>query len=260
MPLFRRYIGIDYSGAETAEASLKGIRVYAANPSAGPEAVLRPTGPQKYRSPRALAGWMLEQLSTGVPAIVGIDHAFSFPLAYFKRNGLPLDWPGFLNELQSHCPSDQPNTYVDFIRDGMAGCWNKVTGEPSWVCLTEQWTVSAKSVFQFEVQGAVAKATYAGLPWLRYLRRELNGKVHFWPFDGWDVPHGGSVIAEVYPSLWMKRFHRQDRNSDQHAAYSVAVWLRRAELNGSVAQFFHPTLNQQERRIAEIEGWIFGVV
>ncbi len=68
----------------------------------------------------------------------------------------------------------------------------------------------------------MAKATYAGLPWLRYLRQELDGKVHFWPFDGWDVPHGRGVVAEVYPSLWMKRFPRPDRNSDQHAAHSVA--------------------------------------
>jgi hypothetical protein len=201
MPLFNRYIGIDYSGAETAESSLKAIRLYGANPSSEPDEVLPPTGPRKYWSRRALADWLLEQLCGGVPAIVGIDHAFSFPLAYFKRHGLALDWPGFLNEFRSHCPTDEPHTYVDFVRDGMAGCWSKVTGEPSWLRLTEQWTASAKSVFQFEVQGAVAKATYAGLPWLRYLRRELGGKVHFWPFDGWDVPHGRSVLAEVYPSL-----------------------------------------------------------
>lgn len=40
MPFFSRHIGIDYSGAETAEASLKGIRVYAATPSSEPEEVL----------------------------------------------------------------------------------------------------------------------------------------------------------------------------------------------------------------------------
>ncbi len=28
MPAFARYIGIDYSGAETPTASLKGLRVY----------------------------------------------------------------------------------------------------------------------------------------------------------------------------------------------------------------------------------------
>jgi hypothetical protein len=77
---------------------------------------------------------------------------------------------GFLNEFQSNCPTDEANTYVDFVREGMAGCWSKVTGEPSWLRLTEQWATLAKSVFLFEVHGAVPKATYAGLPWLRYLR------------------------------------------------------------------------------------------
>lgn len=28
MPQFELYIGVDYSGAETAESSLKGLRVY----------------------------------------------------------------------------------------------------------------------------------------------------------------------------------------------------------------------------------------
>ena len=122
------------------------------------------------------------------------------------------------------------------------------------------WTASAKSVFLFDVPGAVAKATYAGLPWLWSLRRGLEGKVHVWPFDGWDVSQGRCVVVEVYPSLWMKRFPRQDRSSDQQAAYSVAVWLRRADLSGTLSQFLNPTLDPHERKIAEIEGWILGVV
>ena len=258
MALFSHYIGIDYSGAEVAASSLKAIRVYAATPSAEPKEVLPPPSPRKYWSRRALAEWLVEQLSSGDPTIVGIDHAFAFPMAYFERHGLALDWPAFLDEFQRHCPTDE-NIYVDFVREGVDGCWSKVAGDPSWLRLTEQWTTSAKSVFQFDVQGAVAKSTYAGLPWLRYLRQKLNGKVHFWPFDGWDVPPERSVIAEVYPSLWMKRFLREDRDNDQHAAYSVASWLRRADLNGSLPQFLHPPLNRQERIIAEVEGWILGV-
>jgi len=30
-PAFTRYIGVDYSGAQTPEASLNGLRVYCAN-------------------------------------------------------------------------------------------------------------------------------------------------------------------------------------------------------------------------------------
>ena len=37
----------------------------------------------------------------------------------------------------------------------------------------------AKSVFHFDVQVSVAKSTHAGLPWLRYLRQQLGGRVHF---------------------------------------------------------------------------------
>jgi hypothetical protein len=135
-----------------------------------------------------------------------------------------------------------------------------LTENPQWLRLTERWTSTAKSVFRFDVQGAVAKSTHAGLPWLRYLRQHCQRKVHFWPFDGWDIPEGASVVAEVYPSLWMKRFPRDDRDSDSHAAYSAAAWLRRADLNGSLGTYLNPPLEPHEREIADIEGWILGVV
>jgi hypothetical protein len=74
-------------------------------------------------------------------------------------------------------------------------------GDASWFRLTERWTAGAKSVFRFDVQGAVAKSTHAGLPWLLYLRENCEERVHFWPFDGWSVPEGKSAVVEVYPSL-----------------------------------------------------------
>ncbi len=67
-------------------------------------------------------------------------------------------------------------------------------------------------------------------------------------------------MVEVYPSLWKKEFPRQGRNSDQHDAYSVAAWIRRAELHGSLPRFFNPYLTPNERPVAEIEGWILGIM
>ena len=104
-------------------------------------------------------------------------------------------------------------------------------GDQRWVRLTERWTATAKSVFQFDVQGAVAKSTYAGLPWLRYLRHECKRSIHFWPFDGWDIPKGSSVVAEVYPSSWIRRFPIGSRDGDSQAAFAVAAWLHRADVN-----------------------------
>lgn len=43
--------------------------------------------------------------------------------------------------------------------------------------------------------------------------------MHFWPFDGWEIPAGRSAIAEVYPALWSRSFAREGRDGDQHDAY-----------------------------------------
>ena len=47
-PAFRRYIGIDYSGAETADSSCKGLRVYAAEGTGMLKQVQPPPSPRRY--------------------------------------------------------------------------------------------------------------------------------------------------------------------------------------------------------------------
>jgi hypothetical protein len=261
MTQFERYIGIDYSGAETPSSSLSALRVYAADHTTPPKEVLPPKSPRKYWTRRDIAEWLRDELSSPKPIIVGIDHSFSFPLPYVEAHRLPLDWPAFLDDFQQHWPTDEDHTYVCFVRDGVRGDGSKRMGDPSWLRLTERWTQSAKSVFQFKVQGQVASATHAGLPWLRYLRTHCQERVHFWPFDGWEIPAGRSVVAEVYPSLWTRRFaNGGERNADQHAAYAAAAWLRCADMNGSLGRYFNPQLEPEERSIAKVEGWILGAV
>jgi hypothetical protein len=116
-----------------------------------------------------------------------------------------------------------------------------------------------KSVFHFDVQGQVAKSTHVGIPWLRFIRQHLGERVHFWPFDGWDIPAGRSAIAEVYPALWSRGFADEGRTGDQHDAFSIAAWLSRADRDSSLAAFLKPELNPAERTVAQVEGWILGV-
>ena len=120
IPAFERYIGIDYSGAQTPASCLKGLRVYAADRLTAPHEVAPPPSPRKYWTRRRIAEWLVERLSEELPILVGIDHGFSFPLAYFEQHGLPLDWPSFLDDLQHHWPTDE-DIYVDFVRDGNSG-------------------------------------------------------------------------------------------------------------------------------------------
>ena len=189
--------------AQTPTSSLPGLRVYMADRTTPPLEVQPPSSPRKYWTRRGVAEWLVARLSEDRPTLVGIDHGFSFPLRYFEAHSLPLDWPLFLDDFCHHWPTDEANTYVDFVRDGLCGSGAARSGNPRWRRLTELRAGAAKSVFQFDVQGSVAKSTHAGLPWLRYLRQQVAIRVHFWPFDGWAIA-GSSVVAEVYPSLWSR--------------------------------------------------------
>jgi hypothetical protein len=256
---FERYIGVDYSGAETPESSLTGLRMYLADRNSPPLEVMPPAGPRKYWNRREIAERLVEMLCAGTPTLVGIDHGFSFPVRYFKEYKLPLDWPLFLEDFQRHWPTDTCG-YVDFVRDGLDGNGAARAGKSTWRRLAEVRAGRAKSVFHFDAPGSVAKSTHSGLPWLRYIQRRAGAGVHFWPFDGWDIPAGKSAVAEVYPALWNKTFPQQGRNGHQQDAYCVAAWLRGADTAGTLSGFLYPDLQAQERRIAEMEGWILGVV
>ena len=135
-PAFIRYVGIDYSGAETPTARLKGLAVYMAIEASAAGQV--PPARHKYWNQRRCSEWLAERLSEDTPTLVGIDHGFSFPLRYFVRHRLPRDWSQFLDDFQRHWPTDADHTYVDFVREGVDGNGAARTGNSRWRRLTEE--------------------------------------------------------------------------------------------------------------------------
>ena len=268
-PKFSRYIGIDYSGAKTPTANLPGLQVYMVEGEGEPKQQLPSTKPSPSRknwNRRDIAKWLIEILSEKTPTLVGIDHAFSFPIRYFEKYEIEHDWPAFLDDFHRHWPTDEEDVSVEFVRKGKAGKGKERSGDSGWLRLTEKRTREAgsgqpKSVFLFTVPGQVAYATHAGISWLRYMRQELKQRraVHFWPFDGWTIRTGNSAIVEVYPTLFSHCFAPEDRNSDQHDAYSVAAWMSESDHNGRLDGFLKPKLKQAESKQARIEGWILGI-
>lgn len=257
MPRFRRFIGIDYSGAKTPEASLNGLRIYRAQDGGLPVEIMPPPGSRKYWSRRGVAEWLVETLKDGTPTIVGIDHGFSMPLAYFDRHGLEREWTAFLDDFCTHWPTDRPQVHVDFVREGILGNGAQRAGERTWRRFTERASGSGKSVFHFDVQGSVAKSTHSGLPWLRFIRQQLP-QVHFWPFDGWTPRERATVIAEVYPRLCSAAYETEDRTPDQHDAYSVARWLSEATASGDIDGLLDRPGQPDIADAASVEGWILG--
>ncbi len=253
---FNAYLGIDYSGAAQSSTRSATIQVYLAEQGTEP----RPVSAPGSRSDRKrnwnrleLADWLADFLLKTPGVVVGIDHGFSFPIAYFQRYQLD-SWDQFLADFHEHWPTDETSATVEQFRAD-----SQRVGQPSELRLTERWTPAAKSVFQFDVQGSVAKSTHAGLPFLRKLRIS-NAQIHCWPFDGWQIPAGKSVVAEIFPSLFRSRYPREDRTVDQQDAYAVSRWFAEMDQMNRLASYFDPPLTRKQKSIAKLEGWILGVV
>ncbi len=117
--MFSRYIGIDYSGAQTPTSRLRGLQVYVA--AGGQPQRIAPPAPQATNWTRQeVAEWLIGEIRSGQRLIAGIDHGFSLPRSYFQRYGLK-EWVHFLEDFAHHWPTDEPNTYVDFIRNSKDG-------------------------------------------------------------------------------------------------------------------------------------------
>jgi len=251
---FEDFIGIDYSGAKTATSRLKGLRVFHASIDLEPIEVRTEVNERWHWTRKEIAEWLVSQINSDKVCIVGLDHGFSFPESYFYRYEI-RDWTHFLDDFVEHWPLHEPHEFVDRIRDdGVVRI-----GTPDELRLSEKWTSSAKSVFRFDVQGQVAKSTHTGIPWLLHLKEQCGERIHFWPFDGWLIPEGKSVVAEVYPSLFSKRYPRNDRTADQQDAYATATWLAECSRIGRLQNYLEPSLTEEEKRIALLEGWILGV-
>ena len=252
---FSAYIGIDYSGAATPMSRSATIQVYEGCGNSDPGLVLSPASTtNKHRNWNRfeVADWLTERLSRDDRCIVGIDHGFSFPVSYFERNKIK-SWAEFLDDFVQHWPTHEARATVEQFREN-----SQRVGDPSELRMTEKWTSSAKSVFRFDVQGSVAKSTHAGLPFIKKLRDQVPD-IHFWPFDGWDLPTANSVVAETYPSLFRNRYARESRTVDQQDAYSICCWLRDMDALGCLSDFASPPLTEFQQQVAGLEGWILGV-
>jgi hypothetical protein len=107
------------------------------------------------------------------------------------------------------------------------------------------------------VQGQVAKSTHAGISWQYRIRQAVRNSVDFWPFDGWPVRRGKSVIAEGFPSMLQRRYPAENRTADQHDAYAIARWLKEVGRGPLLdALYFEVAMTGRDREAAKPEGWI----
>lgn len=251
MPDFHRYIGVRYSGRKAPTDQIRWLRVFSAHEDHEPYQEWNERSPEGRWSRQELAEWLREQITGEEPVAVGLDHAFSFPQSYMDRHNLK-SWPEFLQDFEQHWPTDRVS-----VRELLPD--NVRTGDPDERRLTGRWAGTAKGgVFRFELQDGLAKATHAGIPWLDYLRR-AGDRAHFWPFDGFEVPAGRSIVAEVRPEKLLQRYRKDGLSREEHDAYAVCAWLQDRDRQGLLEPYLTPPLSEAEKAQAQIEGWILGV-
>ena len=272
--MFDRIIGVDYSGSRGPTNRLGQLAVCCADGNDPLYRVLASGDRSDNWSRKKLAHWLVDQLKEEKRTLVGIDHAFSFPIDYFAEHNLPKqNWDWFLADFRKHWPTDVDSTVDTLRKHTSKRSMNRLKGEsnehrmgdPNWFRSTDRLTSTAASVFDFDAkQREVASSTHAGLPWLLHIRQalvEARVAVKFWPFDGWKIPEGHSAVVEVYPSLWKRWFEKPSGwTSHQHDAYSVAGWLSYMDRNGLLPHYFEPELCAEHCDKAKTEGWILGVL
>jgi len=57
-----------------------------------------------------------------------------------------------------------------------------------------------------------------------------------------------------------KRGYSSRWSSRPAVTFAVAAWLQCADENDTMGSFFNTPLTPEERKVADVEGWILGVV
>lgn len=261
---FERYIGIDYSGAGLPGKGVPGLRVFVASARGEAREVRAGASGGRSWSREALRAWLVAELADGPPTLVGIDHAFSLPLAKVRAAGIRT-WKGLLEHFAATVRTQVRR--VEAARQDPK-C-RELLAAPSRAPLEERYrltdrhTPGAKSVYHYIGPG-VAHSTMAGIAQLALLRKELTRRrvpVCFWPFDPVPAEPGVSMAVEAYPALCNRQYERlAGHTGDQHDARALALWLRDCDRDGRLAVYLKPPWTGRDLAEVRVEGWILGVM
>ena len=233
MPNFMRAIGVDYSGAQTPKSSLSGLEVFCAEGAGEPCEILPPPSPREYFTRIEVAQWLLARLREHSDPGRRRSQLF-IPGRVFQEIPIgaeigPVSSTTFAGTGQ---PMKKTPTWISFATVTAASA-PLDAGNSRWRKLAER-RCGAKSSFHFDIPGSAAKSTHAGLPWLRYLRQRLVGRVPFLAVRRLDAAARPLGHRRGLPSP-MRFRPRQNFTPDQRDAYNVALWLSREDREGRLA-------------------------
>lgn len=257
----------------------------------------RGEAPRYVRTRHEAIRWLADVLSAEAAAgrrvLAGFDFPFGYPAGVARRicgSDRALDlWDWFAAQV-SDGPDNASNRFdlaarINALYDGTGPFWGRPesaafpaiptrrsdrqgTDHPPEHRHAERRAKGAKTVWQLAYAGSVGSQVILGLPALVALRADprLAGHTAVWPFEtGLRIPQAQIVLAEVYPSLWQARAHREraaDEVLDSAQVRVTAEELAALDAAGHLARAFlgpddaEPYVREE---IAREEGWILGL-
>jgi len=283
---FDAFIGIDWSGAT---GNYDGIAIARCEAASSAPKLIGPPGARRWTRSN-VASWICAEVNRSPRLLIGLDFAFGLPFedrhGYLGGRARAVDsifalWK--LIDESSSADADFGCTFANhpqyaslFWKSGpKPAAWNQRKRRTEFAC-AEATQTHPETVYKLLGSKQVGKASISGIRVLRHIRERSQGAVTFWPFE----KVGGSVMVEIYPTLFRKkatgstaklrtakelnvaleRFgsrrvaeaqHLSDHDTDALISAAGLRWIAR---NPSV--WSQPELSTTR---VQREGWIFGV-
>lgn len=218
--------------------------------------------------------------------IFGFDHSYSFPDGFYEVV-TGTRWKTWQQLLDILCfgtkelipVNNRPREWAKSANDCICKRLNLRKGGPFWGShfkyqetdprfpfastpikekrITEERCPQTKPIYKIGGNGTVGLQSLFGIQHIAKLRLDLKDrgiKLFCWPFDGWDFPSSGHILVEMYPALVNKK-----EKTDENDAEACSIWLYEQDKANTLIQWFNLNLDDDELRLARLEGWILGV-
>jgi precorrin-8X/cobalt-precorrin-8 methylmutase len=280
MPLFDRYIAVDWSAANTPRRGKDSIWIADSEAES-----LNP--PTRHEAMAVLTDRLLAARAAGQRVMVGFDFVFGYPAGAAEAIGGRPDWRALWAHLADHIVDNPDNSSNRFQ---VAATINRRLASPhywghphqhrydhlqprrpaAYLSIPERrraeaFARTAQPVWKLTGVGSVGSQSLLGIARLEALRRHpaLGPAIAIWPFDtgfGEDLTPPITVV-EIYPSL----FPLDDPAVTPKDRAQVETCVRRfaaLDAAGQLRDFLAApaNVNAAEREILlREEGWIAGI-
>jgi len=282
MPLFDRYIAVDWSAANVPKRGKDSIWIGEATRAGLVPSVNPPT---RHAAMRDLAERLERALSNGERCFVGLDFPFGYPAGAAERLSGGTDWSALWTSVDAAVQDGEDNRSNRFA---VATAFNLRLGGDGprfWGCPAQQASVGlntrkagirfdavaefravervargAKSTWQLFYNGSVGSQCLLGIARLQKLRQRFGDRLAIWPFEtDFERRLGAPIVfAEIYPSL---QAHDPDVTPKDRAQVEAQVRrfaaLDAADDLGRMLSLPSAFVEQREMLLRE-EGWIVG--